>query len=82
MLPIVMMMDAFPWAISCVIRQLGQEEGIRSLPIDVQEFRKKVENMETAYRETRPVMFLSKVLDTTQSRCRNQSERPMQSSGS
>jgi len=72
MLPIVMMMDASPWAISCVIGQLGQEEGIRSLPInepeEVEKANKKLGNMENAYREARPVMFLSKVLDDTQSR--------------
>jgi len=63
-----MMMDASPWAISRVIGQLGQEEGIRSLPIDEQESRKKVGNMKMANREARPVMFLSKILDMTQSR--------------
>jgi len=67
MLPIVMM-DASPWAISYVIGQLGQEEGIQSLPIDEQESGKKVGNMEIAYRKAHPVMFLSKVLDAIQSR--------------
>jgi len=72
MFPIVMMMDASPWAICCVIGRLGQEQGIRSLPNNelenVEKADKKVGNMEKAYREARPVMFLSKVLDDTQSR--------------
>ena len=66
MLPVVMMMDASPWAISCVIGQVGQEEGIRSLPRNGTDA--TVGNIEKAYREARPVMFLSKVLDDTQSR--------------
>jgi hypothetical protein len=72
MLPIVMMMDASPWAISCVIGQLGQNEGIQSLPNDKvgnpTKNDRKTENREKVYREARPVMFLSKVLDDTQSR--------------
>jgi len=64
MLPVVMMMDISPWVISCVIGQLGQEEGIQSLPRNGMD--PTVGNMEKAYHEACPVMFLSKVLDDTQ----------------
>ena len=57
MLPVVMMMDASPWAIFCVIGQLGPEEAIRLLPRNGTNA--MVENMEMAYREAHPVMFLS-----------------------
>jgi len=73
-----MMMDASPGAISCGIGQLGQEEGIRSLPINkpekAEKADKKVSNMEKTYCEAQPIMFLRKVPDDMQS-CWLQPER-------
>jgi transposase InsO family protein len=71
MLPIVMMMDASPWAISCVIGQLSQAEGIHSLPKSddvVPDGSNTVGNLARSHREAKPIMFLSKVLNDTQSR--------------
>jgi len=66
MLAVVMMMDASPWAISHVIGQLGQKEGVQLLPRNGMD--PTVGNMEKTYCVVRPVMFLTKVLDNTQSR--------------
>ena len=65
MLPIVMMFDASPWAIACVIGQLSHEEGVQSLPRTEDA---TIGVTKKGYRDARPVMFLSKVLDDTQSR--------------
>jgi len=70
MFPIVLMMDSSPWAISCVIEQLDRTEGIHSLPKSddtAPDRQRTASNTEKSYREARPIMFLSKVLNDTQS---------------
>jgi hypothetical protein len=69
MLPIVMMFDASPWAISCVVRQLACDVGVSSIPQTLGGSQNIGEATELLHlREARPVMFLSKVLNDTQSR--------------
>jgi hypothetical protein len=71
MLPIVMMFDASPWAISCVVGQLARDVGVSAIPVAPGP-RLTVQAGETKgqdyLREAKPVMFLSKVLSDTQSR--------------
>jgi hypothetical protein len=69
MLPIVMMFDASPWAISCVVGQLACDVGVSAIPQTLGGSQNIGEATELLHlREARPVMFLSKVLNDTQSR--------------